>query len=461
MCVIRDVKPTFERLVGEKCNHIEEHVMNLPLFKDGASLGYSQFNEVLLLLGYNRVAEFFFQFLVEQEIKEEKRIFAFKSKDELEKGINYFIQFALLWYGNIRFAFKNLSTDYDKLSELIELTKPFDETKYTNRHNQINEIINIPPEKTYLLGYIIENKLKESIRNNPNDEKSQGLLSERQRWVEQGKNNQLTYLTSDHLDVYVATSMRLEHEYLLISNLVTHIFHSEILKPLKIRWFDPTQAYCESRIDKGLSEALMLKRAKLTLYLVQESDTFGKDSELASTLAQGKPVIAFVPEGDKEYVDSLLEELRRLNPSDSEQEIILKQLKIFNPNLAWETENQKLRDWIKNSEMAEVEELKSLLYIAVEETYTKRAKTLKETHPLGIQVCLNTGVANGVLVVRSIKDCTRLIEAIILNKMSFTIGKVSEPNEEYFTLVEEISQSIFRVKTGDEILTNSFWNFYL
>lgn len=45
---------------------------------------------------------------------------------------------------------------------------------------------------------------------------------------------------------------------------------------------------------------------------------------------------------------------------------------------------------------------KDLLYSTVEQTYNKRAKALKETHPLGIQVSLRTGVANGVLVVRTI-----------------------------------------------------------
>jgi hypothetical protein len=461
MCTIQDVKPAFEKLVGEKCNHIEQHILNLPLFKDGACLGYSQFNEVLLLLGYNRVADFFFQFLVTQKLDEEDGIFSFPSREELEEGINRFIHFGLLWYGSVRFAFKKLSTDFDELWQFIELTEPYASTRYHERHVQINEINNIPANKTYLLGYIIEDKLKEIIESDPKNVYALALLEERKKWVEQGKKNQMSYLTSDHLDVYVATSMRLEHEYLFISDLVTKIFHSEILKPLNLRWFDPTQAYCEDRIDKGLSEALMLKRAKFTLYLVQESDTFGKDSELASTLAQGKPVIAFVPEGNKDYVDLLLTELERLSPDDTEQESILNQLKIFNSSIAWEADKQNVRDWIKEPKAAPVKELKELLYEAVKATYNKRAKTLKETHPLGIQVCLNTGVANGVLVVRSIAACTKLIEAILLNKMSFKVEKLPGPNQEYLTLVEDISKSIFRVKTGDEILTNSFWNFYL
>ncbi len=42
----------------------------------------------------------------------------------------------------------------------------------------------------------------------------------------------------------------------------------------------------------------MLKRARCTVYSVQDTDTLGKDSELASTFAQGKPVIAYIPDLD-------------------------------------------------------------------------------------------------------------------------------------------------------------------
>ena len=54
----------------------------------------------------------------------------------------------------------------------------------------------------------------------------------------------------------------------------------------------------------------MLKRACCTVYSVQDTDTLGKDSELASTLAQGKPVIAYVPDmdADKRTRQLLLED---------------------------------------------------------------------------------------------------------------------------------------------------------
>ena len=104
------------------------------------------------------------------------------------------------------------------------------------------------------------------------------------------------YLTWDHLDVYVATSMRNKWEYEEIFDFTQQLFSKPILAPLKLRHFDPTQSKCRTARDKGLLEGLMLKRADCTIYMAQETDTLGKDSELANTLAQGKPVIAYVPQ---------------------------------------------------------------------------------------------------------------------------------------------------------------------
>jgi hypothetical protein len=50
-------------------------------------------------------------------------------------------------------------------------------------------------------------------------------------------------------------------------------------------------------VTKGSIECLMLERAAVTLYNAGATDTMGKDSELAATLAHGKPVIVYVPEG--------------------------------------------------------------------------------------------------------------------------------------------------------------------
>ena len=82
---------------------------------------------------------------------------------------------------------------------------------------------------------------------------------------------------------------------------------------------------------------------------------------------------------------------------------------------------------------------------------------MKEKHPLGIQVNLYTGVANGVLVVRSLENCAQLLKTILLKQMEFTI----EEEEGFIILKERISDCIYRVDTKDNFLVNSFWNFYL
>lgn len=90
------------------------------------------------------------------------------------------------------------------------------------------------------------------------------------------------------MDVYVATSMRKRWEFEETADFVNDLFESECIQTLKLRYFDPTQSQCASRIDKGLVEALMLKRALCTVYMVQESDTMGKDSETGLNFSSGK-----------------------------------------------------------------------------------------------------------------------------------------------------------------------------
>ena len=126
------------------------------------------------------------------------------------------------------------------------------------------------------------------------DELQENIRESRRR----GGLNTSHYLALDYMDVYVATSMRERWEFEDVHTTASEIFSSKVLEKLKLRYFDPTQSFLDNRVDKGLVEALMLKRAHCTIYMAQETDTFGKDSELATTLAQGKPVIVYVPELD-------------------------------------------------------------------------------------------------------------------------------------------------------------------
>ncbi|HEY4115406.1 MAG TPA: hypothetical protein VGM17_15225 [Rhizomicrobium sp.] len=450
-----DLKLLLERLVGQVC----ERNCTLPpaaviaLQSGGSGLGYSQLNELLLLLGFDRVTHSFFQFLVNGETAYQVGA-AIKTMQQLADATDRFRKLSLLMYGNVKFGFKALSTNDALLEEMLEQNSPVELNVFHSRHDPIRPINTIAPEKTYYLGYVIERELRERLKN-PDDTAAQAEEKERLSIVKIGTENHEAYLASDHLDVYVATSMRQRHEYVAVNKLTTEIFSHPELAELKLRWFDPTQAYCGNRIDKGLSEALMLRRAACTIYLVQETDTLGKDSELASTLAQGKPVIAFVPEVSDSFAHNLLAEFQALGTHESAQSFLLQQFEIFGPNLAWKDPN--IRKWTDAPQSMPIEDGLKKLQQSIQRHYDTRARTLTETHPLGIQVNLATGVANGVLVVRTAGDCAKLVRRIITGTLEFEI----EETQDAINLREKISRCIFRVMTREAMLMNAFWNFYL
>lgn len=442
------------RLTGQPVSSTLPLEIPDPLGENSGALGYSQLNELLLLFGLDRITHAFFTYLL-HGTTEYTPGDGFTSFDELEVGVERFRKAALLLYGNVRFAFKSLSRDADLLVDELERLAPLDPVQFEMRHDPILPLATIPPEDAYLTGYLIERELQKRLDTNPKDREAASIETRRREVVQRAIENQRAYLASDHLDVYVATSMRARHEFLSIARLVRRIFDHDDVRPLKLRWFDPTQAYCSNRIDKGLAEALMLKRATCTIYLAQESDTLGKDSELASTLAQGKPVIAYVPKVDDDYLSDYFASLSAADPGDDDTTTLLGQLRLFDPDAAWT--DPAVREWLADTQSLDPELLRSTVRSCIEAHYDRRAQTLKESHPLAIQVNLSTGVANGVLVVRTPEDCARLVRAIVTRRLEFDLEELPE----YTVLRERISGSIFRVMTADAMLTNTFWNYYL
>lgn len=471
-CNADELRALLERLVGQKAvldtaipeaalsvwspeNRVAAEGGGAKSDRTKKGLGISQLNELLLLLGFDRVTRAFFQFLIDGST-EYKAGSAIQTFEDFEAGVDRFRKLGLLLFGNVKFAFKTLSQDQEALEDHLARLRPIPEDDFKLRHEPIQQLENISPELTYYLGYIIEGELRDRLKSNPTDAVAREEEDKRKDIVKKGKRNHEAYLASDHLDVYVATSMRQRHEFLAVSRIGKAIFENSELKDLKLRWFDPTQAYCSDRIDKGLSEALMLRRAKCTIYLAQETETLGKDSELASTLAQGKPVIAFVPEVDSDFAARLLTELKGAYPDTSERELLLSQFQLSSPAAAWL--DRSVRDWINDPESMSVETATARLQTAIKENYDRRAETLRKSHPLAVQVNLETGVANGVLVVRKEEECARLVKAIITRTLEF---RVTEEENGSILLREAISGSVFRVLTGDAMLMNAFWNFYL
>lgn len=368
--------------------------------------------------------------------------------EKLEKGVEKFRKKAMFFFGNFKYPLRYLCSDDLKQfePEIPEFKKRLD----------FIDIEFIPPNKTCLLGHItglnfrmelqrklfVKEKLKSLIENfskngkegfadeygrlnskqkamlekeninekviqgsNPLDEMNNKIaeldefLETRKddiKYIDIGKKNYQRYLVIDTLDVYFATSMRKDEDFELIGNFIKRVMDDSDLEKLKLRYFDPTQAFTNDRIAKGLLEALMLKRAKVAVYYAWEDETFGKVSEASTMLVQGKPVIIYVPE--------------------------------FNSD-----------EPMKNRKAE------------------KLAETFKELHPLSLQVNINNGVANGVIVVRKESECSRMIYQLLTNTFRTEIRE----DEHNYLLLEKSTQSVIRVVTKDKLLTRSFWNYYL
>ena len=298
---------------------------------------------------------------------------------------------------------------------------------------------------------------------------------------EDALHNTDVYLTWEYMDVYIATSMRHLWEFEEVFGFIQTIESN--LNRLNIRFFDPTQSNCENARDKGLMESLMIKRAFSTIYLAQETETMGKDSELAATLAQSKPVIAYVPHYEAEeysekiskypleffkirlyshmahgtFEDSDYKEKSKF--SDNKQITIidnfLKKYREYRIKQPFKLFYKKDHEFKEN-----YNDFKAVCYVLAEAEcfgYDKRAMLLKGRHPLAMQADLTTGVANGVIVTRNPKQSIEILKQLIQNKAKFKIVR----EENYTALVEKDTDSIFRVITKNKRLTNSFWNYFL
>lgn len=461
-------------------------------------LNYEQFNELLLLLNQGRMGKDFF------------RLFFQKDKvsfDDIKNGIVKFRGFAMLCFGNFKFAYKQLvDKSENEIKERLqpcykEESKLID--KFKSRPGKMLEIKKIKGCKTWLVGEITGQKvskeaksLTEKMTRKNNLKISEELKEFSKQLLRMDKDtkkiqkkaftNADIYLTWDYMDVYVATSMRHKWEFEETSNFINKVFEDTALKQLNLRYFDPTQSKCTNPRDKGLIEGLMLKRASCAIYMVQESDTMGKASELAVTLSQGKPVIAYVPkikpaeysnqkkirERPLEFFQKRLLSLKaegifnepecvsKLQEYEGDFEIIINN---FLTKLEEYRKSQPFSLWFKKdsefkNNYKDFPKVCRILAIAESYNFDRRANLLKERHPLSMQVDLQTGVSNGVLVVRNSKQCAKLLYKILTNSMEFRIMH----KKEGFTILEEkLSGCPFRIVTDYERLSNSFWDFFI
>ena len=327
---------------------------------------------------------------------------------------------------------------------------------------------------------------------------------------EKGRQNTSTYLTLNDIDIYIATSMRSPCHFTTTEMLINDLFKIPDIKELNLRYFDPTQSFSHDRIDKGLIECLMIKKARVTIYNAQESDTFGKDSEAAVTLAEGGDVIVYIARLFSKNIDfkNFYEDLNNVMIMDDSEglEDILRLMKrkqyatdseleeIIRPGtgkaeliiLMIQNEGLKLiQNTIKDDNKLK-EELDSLGYehfpsvapttfllpettvyndiIGKKWTYElfalciminleKRALVFKEGHPLSLQTSPEDGIARGVIITRSILTTAEVLKALLIR----TLGYYVEYGKYACLLRDNITKSPVRVITRDKNLSVAFW----
>ena len=340
------------------------------------------------------------------------------------------------------------------------------------------------------------------------------------RTQETGLRNLSQYLAADHMDVYVATSMRTQADFVSVNRFVGEIFEHDEVKALRLRYFNPTQSFIEDRVAKGLVEALMLRRSAATIYLAQKSDSFGKDSEASVALGQGKPVIVYVPGllapeiGLNAPELGLLDEkelrgqLRSLSPDnethDMDREALLgaviahhltratpSQLaSIYHrhwPDFDFDSETSRIgaptkdASGIATAEKQRVQYVKWLaevqgtppdqqppdpeghlltnatsILVALAVRFERRASLFREKHPLALQVILSSGVLNGMLVARSVESCALLLRAVFANDLRLELIR----GDDSYRLVEGSTRSTVRVISKHRLLANAFASYY-
>jgi len=479
-------------LCGEACSQTisdedKNLVTNLIQKAREDGLNYEQFNELLLLLNQSRIGKGFFNFFFGKDIVK---------LDDIKNGVTKFRGLAMLRFANFRFAYKKLIDKSEE--EIASYWKRYDEEDFKKRSLPSLQIEEIEKDKVWYAGELTPTKIrkdeiefaKKKFGGTNSDQieqfgkKIMQMNSDAQQTQEKALKNTDIYLTWEYMDVYIATSMRQRWEFEETFDFIKNVFSDERLKDLNLRYFNPTMSKCTNPRDKGLIEGLMLKRARCTIYMAQEGDTMGKDSELAASLARSTPVIAFVPkcdddkavqeyaekiskypleffktrllildgEGvfdDPEYEERLKESYNEFRSKSIEEVRSLKytflekidEYRKLWPFSLWREKDDEFKE--NNREI--FSNICQILSVAECYNFDRRAAILRGRHPLSMQVDLQTGVANGVLVVRDAKSCADLLYRLLTNSMEFEIKHpkiFGLSGEEAKTLINKFSTTL-------------------
>jgi len=89
----------------------------------------------------------------------------------------------------------------------------------------------------------------------------------------------------------------------------------------------------------------------------------------------------------------------------------------------------------------------------------KKTNFYRDVHPLARLIDFRTGVAVGAIVSDDINEVSELIYRIFSNAMQYRLAR-HPTRPAFLKLIEDITGSVVRLQTDDELITKTFWNNY-
>ena len=89
----------------------------------------------------------------------------------------------------------------------------------------------------------------------------------------------------------------------------------------------------------------------------------------------------------------------------------------------------------------------------------QKARFYRDVHPLSRLIEFETGVAVGAIVTDNSEEVRVLLSRLFENEMQYLLEH-HPTRQGYLLLKEQLTGSVVRLQTNDQMLTETFWNHY-
>jgi hypothetical protein len=438
-------------------DHAPVEVMERLKVIDHESLGHAQFNQLLHLCHQAGVSESFFKYYflsAPAHCYDVKQIQGFdkswldtdgiQSLDHIAWGMYRLYTDSLLFFGDVRTAFRSFRTMASEELDHFFGSRRFDTARMKRRGKPL-PLATIAKEHRYLISEMACKSYDCPDGSQSAFEKY--LMDAYQHFRESGgskitvrkllefafskkpipeRQTEFMFSATDMLDEEVDTQEQLKHKY------------ANILKSFEA-----------ARRAAMQNTAYFLSMANdLDIYVatsMRERDDFRKMADFCEKTFKTLELTAL----NLRYFDPTVSAAVGHEDKGLIECLMVKCAKVLVYNAG------KKDSYGKDAEAAMALSLgKPVIFYCDEE---QRTRIFSDIHPLSRLIDFKTGVAVGALVTSSQSEVVELLLRIFENRMEYTI---EQPRRGYLRLRERLTGSVVRVQTNDDMLRETFWNYY-